>query len=139
MTFHFSQTSKEKLKGVHPSLAQCAERALSYGEIDFAVVQGVRTQEQQDDLFAQGRTKPGKIVTWTRKSNHLLQSDGYGHAIDIVPIINGRMDWETLENFTVLAALMFRAAMETGTKIAWGGHWTKTKDRPHFELLTKEH
>jgi peptidoglycan L-alanyl-D-glutamate endopeptidase CwlK len=104
--------------------------------MDFAVVQGVRTKEQQAELYAQGRTKPGQIVTWTMESNHLLQEDDTGHAIDIVPVINGKMDWDTLENFTFLAALMFRAAMEERVQISWGGFW-KTPDRPHFELKGK--
>lgn len=137
MSFSFSQTSKDKLKGVHPNLTRVVEKALSYGIMDFAVVQGVRTKEQQEMLFKQGRDPayPGPIVTWTKKSKHLKQADDYGHAVDLVPIINGRMDWQNLDNFTVLASLMYRAAMEEGVKILWGGFWIKTKDRPHFELI----
>lgn len=137
MSFYFSQTSKDKLKGVHPDLIRCVEKALSYGIMDFAIVQGVRTKEQQEELFSQGRTKPGKIVTWTKQSKHLRQADDWGHAIDIVPVIKGRLDWNTEENFTTLAALMFRAAMELNALIAWGGFWTE-KDRPHFEIITED-
>lgn len=133
MSFSFSQNSHNKLTDVHPKLSAVAEQALSYGIMDFAVVQGVRTKEDQEKLYAQGRDAPGKIVTWTMDSKHIPQSDGYGHAIDIVPMINGRMDWLTIENFTMLAALMFRAAMELSIEIVWGGFWTE-KDRPHFEL-----
>ena len=70
---------------MHPDLVACAEKALSYGLMDFSVAQGVRTEAQQAALYAQGRSAPGKIVTWTMQSNHLLQSDGYGHAPDLVP------------------------------------------------------
>lgn len=138
MSFYFSQTSKDKLQGVHPDLIRVAEKALSYGIMDFAIAQGVRTKEQQEALFKQGRDPayPGPIITWTKQSKHLKQADDYGHAVDIVPIINGRMDWNTVENFTLLATLMFRAAMELNALINWGGHWVKTKDRPHFEILT---
>lgn len=137
MTYVFGGVSKNRLTGVHPDLAACAEKALSYGLMDFSVAQGVRTDQQQVDLYEQGRTKPGKIVTWTLKSNHLLQADGYGHAIDLVPYIGGKQNWDDLQNFHFLATMMFRAAMELGVSIGWGGHWTKNKDYPHFELLKK--
>jgi peptidoglycan L-alanyl-D-glutamate endopeptidase CwlK len=137
MTFTFGGVSKNKLTGVHPDLVACAERALSYGVMDFSVAQGVRTEAQQAALYQQGRSTPGKIVTWTMKSNHLLQSDGYGHALDLVPFINGKQDWDNHDNFVLLATLMFRAAMELGFRIGWGGHWTTNKDLPHFEVLEK--
>jgi len=136
LTYVFGHNSKNKLTGVHPDLVLCAEKALSYGLMDFSVVQGVRTEAQQEALYAQGRTAPGKIVTWTKKSNHLLQPDGYGHAIDICPFIDGKLDWDNLENFKFLATLMFRAADEINAVIEWGGHWTKNKDYPHFEIIT---
>lgn len=133
--FVFGGASKNKLTGVHPDLVRVAEKALSYGLMDFSVAQGVRTEAQQAALYAQGRSAPGKIVTWTMQSNHLLQSDGYGHALDLVPYVNGAMNWDDLQNFHFLATLMFRAAGELGVRIGWGGHWTKNKDFPHFELL----
>lgn len=131
--YKFSGLSLDRMDGVDPDLVACAHRALSYQVLDFAVVQGVRTQEYQNELYAQGRTKPGKIVTWTKSSKHLIQPDGFGHALDLVPVINGRMDWNDISNFLLLGTLMFRAAMELNVRIAWGGHWKTTKDYPHFE------
>lgn len=132
MPFNFSHSSRNRLTGVNEGLVRVAFKALSYGIMDFSVVQGVRTQAEQDALYEQGRTKPGKIVTWTRNSKHLLQDDDTGHAIDIVPVIDGKMDWENIENFKFLATLFFRAAMEEGVQIKWLGH-TKTSDWGHFE------
>ncbi|MEO6447252.1 MAG: flagellar hook-length control protein FliK [Gemmatimonadaceae bacterium] len=43
------------------------------------VVETTRSQQRQDALFAQGRTQPGPIVTWTRSSNH-----GEGRAVDVI-------------------------------------------------------
>lgn len=135
MTFVFSNASKNRLTGLRPELIDVNNRALSYGLMDFAVVQGVRTQAEQAELYAQGRTKPGKIVTWTMDSNHLLQEDGYGHAYDVAPYFNGAIQWNDIEAFNFLATLHLRAAMELGVRLGWGGHWTKNIDRPHFELL----
>ena len=136
--FDFGHTSRNRLQGVHPDLIICCKAALSYGVVDFSVVQGLRTNEQQEELYAQGRTKPGKIVTWTMNSKHLAQEDGYSHAVDLAPFVDGGIDWNNISNFDILATLMFRAAMDTGVRIGWGGHWKKTKDRPHFELLKGE-
>lgn len=137
MTFSFSKNSLARFEGVDPRLVAVAHKALSYGVLDFAAAQGVRTDEEQEELYAQGRTKPGKIVTWTLDSKHKKQADGYGHALDLVPVINGKIDWNDIQAFHMLATLMFRAAMELGHEIEWGGHWMKNKDYPHFQV--KEH
>ncbi|WP_445147328.1 hypothetical protein [Dyella sp. Tek66A03] len=44
---------------------------LSRSEVDFTVTAGYRTHAEQDALYAQGRTKPGNVVTWTRNSRHI--------------------------------------------------------------------
>ncbi len=135
MGFVFGKTSRKRLVGVHPDLKRCAVLALKYGVIDFSIAQGVRTLEEQKVLYSQGRDKPGKVVTWTLKSKHIIDiNTGFGHAIDIVPFVNGRVDWGNRQNFVMIATLMFKAAMEIDVKIKWGGHW-KRQDMPHFELL----
>lgn len=60
------------------------DKAMDDAEIDYILTCTRRTQEEQDALYAQGRTKPGKIVTWTRKSKHLA-----GTAFDIAVLKNG--------------------------------------------------
>ena len=134
MTYSFSGASKNRMTGLLPSLINVNYKALSYGLMDFAVVQGVRTQEEQADIYAQGRTKPGKIVTWTMDSNHLIQEDGYGHAYDVAPYFKGAIQWNDIEAFNFLATLHLRAALELGVSLEWGGHWSeKQRDLPHFQ------
>lgn len=136
--YRLGKASLKRLEGVHPDLVKCVQRALSYGVLDFSVAQGVRTKEEQAQLYAQGRTKPGNIVTWTLNSNHIKKSDGFGYAVDLVPFTAGRANWEDQQMFYLLATLMFQAAMEEGLQIAWGGHWQGKKDLPHFELKTRK-
>lgn len=131
--FKFGRTSKNRLTGVHPDLVLCAHNALDYGVIDFTIVSGVRTKAQQEALYQQGRSGPGKIVTWTMDSRHLLQDDGYGHALDVAPYVDGGIDWNNTENFYILSTIMFRSAMELGVELEWGGFWKKP-DMPHFQL-----
>lgn len=81
-----SKLSLSRLEGVHPKLSELFKRAIVDSPHDFMVVQGLRTAEYQRELYSQGRTKPGKIVTncdgYKFKSNHQAKSDGYGHAVD---------------------------------------------------------
>lgn len=128
--FSFSQRSLDNLSGVHPDLVKVCSTALSLGVVDFTVIQGVRTQEEQDKLYAQGRTEPGDVVTWTRNSKHISGKDGYGRAVDLTPYPSF---FEDRDAFFTLAGVMLSAASINGVAVTWGGSWN-TKDLPHFEL-----
>jgi len=140
MSYSLSQRSISNLRGVHPDLVAVVERAIEITTQDFIVIEGVRTQERQDELWAQGRTKPGQIVTWTKDaSSHGIGKDGYGHAVDVCPF---PVDWNDLKKFDAIADAMFDAAAEIGVRLRWGADWDmdgKTRERgesdsPHFEL-----
>lgn len=147
--YNFSKTSRTRLEGVHPKLVAVVEEALRVmGEwdaagvaaTDFMVLEGVRTPARQKELYAQGRTKPGKVVTWTLNSNHFKNSKtGYGHAVDLAPY---PLDWNDLKKFDRISRAMFTAADRLGTPIRWGADWDRDgnprergeTDSPHFEL-----
>lgn len=139
--FTFSERSLNNLKGVHPKLVAVVKRALELSPIDFTVLEGVRSQARQDELWAQGRTKPGPVVTWVQTSGtHGIQADGYGHAVDLAPY---PIDWNDLQRFDQLANVMFAAAKELNVTLRWGGDWDMDQiihergesDSPHFELV----
>jgi len=129
MTFTLSQASRNRLKEVHPSLIAILDKALTYGVIDFTVLPdgGARNAVKQKEFVDKGVSK-------TLKSKHLIQKDGYGHAVDVAPF---PVDFENLPRFYLMSSVIFRAAMELGVQIEWGGHWTTFKDYPHFQLKTK--
>ena len=140
--FTFSERSLNNLKGVHPKLVAVVKRALEISPIDFTVLEGVRSQARQDELWAQGRTKPGPVVTWVQTSGtHGIQGDGYGHAVDLAPY---PIDWNDHGRFDGLANVMFAAAKEIGVTLRWGGNWDMDaiihergeSDSPHFELFS---
>ncbi len=140
MGFQLGTTSRERLEGVHPDLVKVAERAITITEQDFMVLEGVRTPARQRQLYAQGRTKPGKKVTWTLNSNHFVNpATGYGHAVDLVPY---PVDWNDLDKFDAMAHAMLTAAKELGISLRWGADWDRDgkprekgeSDSPHFEL-----
>lgn len=141
--FALGLKSIERLRGVHPNLVRVVYRAIEISTVDFTVTEGVRTKEKQAELYAHGRTAPGPIVTWTMNSKHVLQEDGFGHAVDVPPYpISWESTPENLARFDAVAAAMLEAAKQLNVKIRWGGNWDGDdrphekgeSDGPHFEL-----
>ena len=131
----FSQRSKSSLIGVHPDLIKLMESAIVDCPIDFTITEGVRTVHRQQELYAQGRTKKGIIVTHTdgikNKSNHQPKADGYGYAVDLYAY---PINVNDTERIAIIAAHIKKRAKEMNISIEWGGDWKKFKDYPHFEL-----
>lgn len=137
--FKLGTRSKQRLQGVDGRLAKVVERAIQITPVNFTVIEGLRTKERQAELYAQGRTKPGKIVTWTMKSKHI---DGL--AVDIAPInSDGSIDWNDFVKFQQVSNAMFEAAKELNVNLRWGADWDQDgiprekgeSDSPHFELV----
>ncbi len=132
----------ERMIGVHPKLIAVVRAASD--SVPILVTEGVRTLQRQKALYAQGRTKPGKMVTWTLNSKHRVQPDGFGHAVDLVPYrADGTIDWKDLASFDRMANAMFAAAAARKVEIRWGADWDRDGNRreqrehdsPHFELF----
>lgn len=136
--FKLSQTSLDRLQGVNERLVMLVHRALELSTVEFMVVEGLRTKQRQHQLYAQGRTSKGPIVTWTLNSKHI---DGL--AVDVAPVVEGKIDWNDSKKFDAIAKAMFMAAAELGVKIRWGADWNRNdkprekgeSDSPHFELV----
>lgn len=99
----------------------------------------LRTFQEQDELYAQGRTKAGKIVTNARggQSYH-----NYGLAFDIVLLKDTNADgkfetasWETNVDFDGDGKADWLEAVVIAKHYGyeWGGDWSGFKDRPHFQ------
>lgn len=131
------ERSEKRLEGVNPTLVSIVRRAAKRLPFSLFVVEGLRTKERQEQLYAQGRTKPGPKVTWTMKSKHLD-----GRAVDLAPLIDGAIDWKDLKKFDQIAAAMIEAGKEVGVLVRWGADWDMDglprergeSDSPHFEL-----
>ena len=126
MTFQLSQKSKDRLTGVHPDLVSVVNRALELSEIDFTVLEGVRSLAKQEQLYA-------AKATTTLKSRHLT-----GHAVDLGAIVAGTVRWDW-PLYHKIADAMKDAAEQLGIPLEWGGDWKTFKDGPHFQLPWQEY
>ena len=137
----FSQNSLNRLKGVSPKLVELAKKVITISPFDFLIVAGLRTAEEQNRLYQQGRTTQGLKVTncdgYKNKSRHQAKSDGYSHAIDIAiydPNITGKIDWDSVNKYKAVVDVFKREAVKIGFEIEWGGDWTSFKDYPHIQI-----
>ena len=131
MEYVFSRRSYDNMRGVHPDLVACAVMALyRYSTLDFVIIEGVRSIRRHEHL--QDREDP---VTWTSNSKHLIQADGFGHALDIAPLINNRIPWDNRNAFRNVSQAMKFAARYLGIQIVWGGDWKSVFDGAHYEII----
>jgi peptidoglycan L-alanyl-D-glutamate endopeptidase CwlK len=122
--------SEARLAEINPQLAnriRAMAADLRAQGINVMVTSGYRSFAEQNALYAQGRTKPGNIVTNARGGQSL---HNYGLAVDVVPIgANGQPNWNVPNStWQKIGAAGKRQGME------WGGDWTSFVDRPHFQM-----
>lgn len=115
--YGLGKASRGELAGVHPQLKAVVERAIMLTTQDFCVHDGLRTIVEQREYFRRG-------VSRTMRSRHLPQADGFGHAVDLVPWINGKLRWEWPPLFRIAVAVR-RAAIEAELSLTWGGVWDR--------------
>lgn len=121
MSITLGDRSLNRLQGVHPDLVSVVHKAAAISDLDFTVLEGLRTIERQKQLFAQRATK-------TMKSRHLD-----GHAVDLAPMLDGQVSWDW-PLYHRLANVVKAAAQLEGVQIEWGGDWRSFKDGPHWQL-----
>lgn len=152
MAYQLSKKSLSKLEGVHDDLVRVVKRAIEITQVDFTVLEGMRSKARQAQLVASGASK-------TMDGRHLT-----GHAVDLAAYVAGspRWDWPL---YYKLAEAVQQAAKELSVQIVWGGVWDRTLnqigvpadevaayvqrrrdlgkkafiDGPHFELSRKEY
>ena len=134
--YRFSRTSEKRLMYLHPNLQKFFIELLRISPYDFSISQGVRIAEEQNKLYQQGRTVPGKVITncdgYKIKSKHQIKSDGFGYAGDIAILVDGKVTWE--EKYYKEVARVGRVLMQK-YNVEWGGDWKNFKDLPHFEYI----
>ena len=134
------KVSQDRIDQLHPSirldvsnLIEKINTKVLTGRAKVRIAQGLRTFAEQDALYAQGRTKPGKKVTNAKGGQSI---HNYGLAVDIVLILDGKTaSWDEKSDFDrdqqsdwIEVVTEFKRA-----GFSWGGDWRTFKDTPHFE------
>lgn len=122
----FGKRSKDRLKGVNPKLVNILNELIKI--MDVTIIEGLRSEERQKELLAQGKSK-------TKYSKHLE-----GKAVDLAPY---PIDWEDRERFHYMGGMLRGIAKQLNINVRWGGDWDNDgeikdnsfDDLVHIELL----
>ena len=110
MAYKLSKRSLARLDGVDERMVRVVKAAIGYTEVDFGVIQGLRTVEEQRELVKKGASQ-------TMKSKHI---DGL--AVDVMAYVGSRGSWE-MSLYDNIADAFKLAAIEEDVAIRWGAAW----------------
>lgn len=119
----------EKINKLHPQMRANAMRfigAASVAGFDIMVTSTLRTFAQQDELYSYGRSGANKSKGKVTNAKGGQSYHNYGLAMDVVPIVNGKADWNA--DWQRLGAIGKAQGLE------WGGDFKSFIDRPHFQM-----
>jgi peptidoglycan LD-endopeptidase CwlK len=119
--YKFSERSKEQLVTCHKTLIMIASKAITM--IDFSVIKGYRTEEEQEAAVKSGASKVHFPHSYHNKTPSM--------AFDIVPY---PIDWENLQRFHDLAKVIKQVAKELEVKDLYWGYDMWRWDMPHWQL-----
>jgi len=143
----FGAKSKRQLATCHVDLRTILNEAIKH--VDFSVVEGVRSPERQQQLFAEGRTTLDGV---TKFSRHQPNIDGLSEAVDVAPYPIDYSDREkSKQRFVFLAGYLKAVAdrlLDEGDisftlrqGVDWDGDGNfadqKFDDLPHNELISR--
>ena len=103
----FGKRSRERLKGVDSRLVNVLNEVVKY--FDITIIEGLRSQERQNELVTQGKSK-------TKFGKHVQ-----GKAVDIAPY---PIDWDSRDDFHYLGGFVLGVASKMKIDIRWGGDWS---------------
>lgn len=115
---------------LHPAIQERATTFINKAEKEHGIKLRItsdghfRSFEKQDELYAQGRSTSGIIVTQVTGGGSY---HNYGLAIDVVEIKDGKALWNN-PNWSKIGAIGKSLGFE------WGGDWNGWKDKPHFQF-----
>ncbi|WP_425423390.1 M15 family metallopeptidase [Shimazuella kribbensis] len=127
---------KYNLQKLHPEVQSAMEQWMRNVEkkgITIKIVEGFRSIEEQNELYAQGRTKPGQKVTNAKggQSYH-----NYGLAIDFAILDKEQLSWDIKKDGNENGVADWDEVVREAKKLgfSWGGDWKGFKDYPHLQM-----
>tara|TARA_R100001594_G_scaffold136728_1_gene179251 strand:+ start:44 stop:421 length:378 start_codon:yes stop_codon:yes gene_type:complete len=120
----FGKRSKERLKGVDTKLVNVLNELIKI--MDVTIIEGLRSEERQEKLLKEGKTK-------TKFSKHIQ-----GKAVDLAPY---PIDWDDRDRFHYMGGMIRGIAKQLNVNVRWGGDWDsdgETKDNSFDDLVHVE-
>lgn len=148
--FSFSSTSLERLATCEPDIQLVMQESIKSSRVDFGIACGHRTIEEQQELYKQGRSKPGSKVTNVDGVKKKSQHNFYpSRAIDLYAYYNGKAQWDELHLGIIVGHILSVADRlyrdgKISHKLRSGGDWNMNgiykydqtlNDFPHLELV----
>ena len=124
-----SSRSLDDLTSNMRGMAKKFEEQCHAAGLDVLIYCTLRSNEEQDALYAIGRTLPGSIKTNARggQSSHNPNSLGKSKAFDYVPLLHGRPQWSDKDLYLKTGAIGEAIGMK------WSGRWTgRLREVAHF-------
>lgn len=128
--------ASRKIEDLHPDLQPLCREFLMQCEaagLEVKITFTYRSPQEQDDIYSQGRSKPGKIVTNLKgdKSKHCFTADGKpaAKAFDFGIFDNGAYVGDGAD-----ARYLQAGEIGEGVSLIWGGRWKKPFDPGHLEI-----
>jgi len=121
-----SKKTGNAVSTLHPKVKPKVEALLNASKnagLPLLATSGMRDCAEQTKLYAKGRTAPGSVVTNAKCGE---SSHNFGTAVDVVPLENGKPNWNS-KNWDKIGAIGKKVGLQ------WGGDWKSFKDKPHFE------
>lgn len=123
----WDKVTADRIDTLHPVIREDVKRGINEATkqgLNLRITSGLRTFAEQHQLYQQGRTTGGSIVTNAApgQSYH-----NYGLAFDVVPIVNGQAVWNNDKYWQQAAQIFKKLGFE------WGGDFKSIKDKPHFQ------
>lgn len=135
----FSTKSLQQLATCHPDLQTIFHEVIQH--FDCTIIEGFRGQEAQNKAFDEGKSK----LRWPNGKHNAYPSN----AVDVAPCINGKIDWNKLNQFYYFGgfvlgiAEMLKLQRKIIHDVRYGGDWNRNDcvtdesflDLVHFELV----
>lgn len=131
--------SQSRINKLHPVVARATTQLIlnCYKKgIYIVIVQGLRTIEEQNALYAQGRNGDKRPIVTNAKGGH--SNHNFGVAIDFALLRSDgvSISWDTNADYNSDKKADWFQVVEEAKKLGfmWGGDWKSFKDMPHFEM-----
>jgi peptidoglycan L-alanyl-D-glutamate endopeptidase CwlK len=135
---NFDSRSEACIMTLEPNAQRKAREFLNKAKalpFTYKIISGTRTYAEQDELFAQGRTKPGHRVTNAKggESNH-----NFGIAWDIGIFDGGKYLTGATDEEEQAYIDLGKHILANVAGLEWGGNWHSFVDKPHYQLMTAQ-